>query len=252
MSQTPTSIIEACHESSGLEIRADLTAAHAHVWEKLAAPGTWWNGAERLAIAEIVGAALDDSNPVPPWESASAAGHLPGSALLRSELQDAVYRLAVHAGTLTEDWYLKMRDATGITPEQWVEAIEVTISVASVLRFAQLAGIDRPAFPVSIEGEPSRQGQPSRPAKHHWVPVVHLEDKTPELAPFYDGLPAVAPVIRALSSVPAAMDTLATLSSAQYIPTAEMVDLNWSRGTLSRRQIEFVAGRLSAHRECFY
>ena len=47
---------------------------------------------------------------------------------------------------------------------------------------------------------------------------------TPELA-FYDGLPAVPPVIRALSSVPSAMDTLATLSSAQYIPTREMIDL---------------------------
>ena len=130
--------------------------------------------------------------------------------------------------------------------------IEVAMSVASVLRFAQLAGLERPEFPAALNGEPSRQDQPSKPAKHHWVPVVHLEDMTPELAPFYEGLPAVAPVIRALSSVPAAMDTLATLSSAQYIPTREMVDLNWSRGTLSRRQIEFVAGRLSALRECFY
>ena len=48
------------------------------------------------------------------------------------------------------------------------------------------------------------------------------------------------------------MAALFLLSSAQYIPMQEMADLNWSRGTLSRRQIEFVAGRLSAHRECFY
>ena len=75
---------------------------------------------------------------------------------------------------------------------------------------------------------------------------------TPELEPFYQGLPVIAPVIRALSSVPAAMDTLSVLSNAQYIPNREMIDLNWSRGTLSRRQMEFVAGRLSAHRECFY
>ena len=84
MSHTPTSIIEACHESSGLEIRADLTAAHAHVWEKLAAPGTWWNGAERLAIAKIVSAAIADGNPVPPWESSAATGHLPSSDVLSS------------------------------------------------------------------------------------------------------------------------------------------------------------------------
>ena len=252
MTATPSSIVEECHASSKLPIRADLTAAHAHVWEKLAAPVTWWNSSERLAIAEIVGAALDDPDPIPPWESASSSGRVASNALLSSELQDAVYRLAVHAGTLTEEWYSKMRDATGITPQQWVEVIEVAISVASVFRFSQLAGIERPAFPAAIKGDPSRQGQPSKPAKHHLVPVVHLEDMTPELAPFYDGLPALPPVIRALSSVPSAMDTLATLSSAQYIPTREMVDLNWTRGTLTRRQIEFVAGRLSAHRECFY
>ena len=170
----------------------DLTAAHAHVWEKLAAPGTWWNGGERLAIAEIVGAALDDPLPIPPWESPSLSGRFSRNALLSSELQDAIYRLTVHAGTLTEEWYSKMRDATGITPQQWVEVIEVAISVTSVFRFSQLAGIERPAFPSPIEGEPLRQEQPSKPAKHHWVPVVHLEDMTPELAPFYDGLPAAS------------------------------------------------------------
>ncbi len=252
MSQTPTSIIQSCHESSGLEIRPDLTAAHAHVWEKLAAPGTWWNGVERLAIAEVVRTALDDKEPPPPWVSASSSGRVAHNPALRSQLQDAVYRLTRHAGTLTEDWYLSMRDATAITHQQWVEVIDVVISVASVLRFAQLAGIDRPEFPTALDGEPLRQEQPSKPANHHWVPVVHLEDMTTELEPFYEGLPVIAPVIRALSSVPAAMDTLSVLSGAQYIPNREMVDLNWTRGTLSRRQMEFVAGRLSAHRECFY
>ncbi len=252
MTKTPTSLIELSHEATNLHIRSDLTEAHAHVWEKLAAPGTWWNGSERLAVAEVVRVALGDSDPVPPWDSASKSGRLPNSSRISSELQDAVYRLAVHAGTLTEGWYQKMRDATGVTPQQWVEIIEVTISVASVLRFAQLAGIDSPDFPEPLQGQPTRQTQPSKPAKHHWVPVVHLEDSTPELAPFYNGLPALAPVIRALSSVPAAMDTLFTLGDAQYIPMREMVDMNWTRGTLSRRQIELVAGRLSAHRECFY
>ena len=147
MTKTPTSLIESSHEATDLHIRSDLTAAHAHVWEKLAAPGTWWNGSERLAVAEVVRVALGDSDPVPPWDSASKSGRLPNDSVISSELQDAVYRLAVHAGTLTESWYQKMRDATGVTPQQWVEIIEVTISVASVLRFAQLAGIDSPDFP---------------------------------------------------------------------------------------------------------
>ena len=80
MTATPSSIVEERHAASELPIRADLTAAHAHVWEKLAAPGTWWNGGERLAIAEIVGAALDDPLPIPPWESPSLSGRFSRNA----------------------------------------------------------------------------------------------------------------------------------------------------------------------------
>ena len=60
MTQTPTSIIQACHEASDLEVRPDLTTAHAYVWEKLAAPGTWWNGAERLACLLYTSDAADE------------------------------------------------------------------------------------------------------------------------------------------------------------------------------------------------
>ena len=252
MTTTPGALIKSSHNSSSVSVRADLTSAHIEVWEALASPGTWWTGHERLAIAQIIRIAIEEEQTVPPWESASSLGRLTETGPLSAELQDAIYRLAAHAGTLTEDWYSRLRDATAITPEQWVEVIEIAASVVSVLRFAEVLGLEKPDFPPAIGGEPSRKTQPSKPAKHHWVPVVHLEEMTEELAPYYQGLTILPPVVRALSSVPSAMAVLFLLSSAQYIPMQEMADLNWSRGTLSRRQIEFVAGRLSAHRECFY
>ena len=39
----------------------------------------------------------------------------------------------------------------------------------------------------------------------------------------------------------------------RYLPTAALLgDLDWSRGTLDRRQIELVAALTSLHNECFY
>ena len=36
--------------SPRLPIREDLAAAHARAWELIARPGTWWDGAARVAI----------------------------------------------------------------------------------------------------------------------------------------------------------------------------------------------------------
>jgi hypothetical protein len=42
------------------------------------------------------------------------------------------------------------------------------------------------------------------------------------------------------------------LADAQYIPDAEMVDPKWTRGTLSRVDMELLATRVSFSRECHY
>ena len=39
------------HVSSPVAIRADLAKAHARAWERIGRPGTWWDGAARVAIA---------------------------------------------------------------------------------------------------------------------------------------------------------------------------------------------------------
>ena len=45
------------YAAATVPVRADLTAAHEHLWQNLAEPGTWWTGAERVAIAADVRAA---------------------------------------------------------------------------------------------------------------------------------------------------------------------------------------------------
>ena len=58
--------------------------------------------------------------------------------------------------------------------------------------------------------------------------------------------------MQAFTSVPAELDRLWMLAAAQYIPNLEMVDPQWTRGTLSRPQMELVAARISQLQECFY
>jgi hypothetical protein len=60
-----------------------------------------------------------------------------------------------------------------------------------------------------------------------------------------------ANVIRALSLVPDAVRQLLDLSAAHYISMDNFMDLTWGR-SLSRPQMELIADRVSALRECFY
>jgi len=246
-------LVRDAYGRSAFDVRADLVEAHSRVWERIGLPGTWWGASERGAIARTVRAALCDTDPLAPWVAPSTdPGRLDAEPDLDPKVQDAVYRLTLHAATLTEDWYRQVLDDTAITPEQWVEIIEVVISVVCVDRFAEMIDAPAPAFPRPQTGEPSRVRPPARPARHHWVPVLHVEDATDEFAMYGPSPTLVPPVVRALTLVPSAKATLDELGSAQYIPHREMVDLNWTRGPLDRRQVELVAGRLSALRECFY
>src|SRR5207249_196008 len=46
------------YDSAAVPVREDLVLAHARQWERLARPGTWWTGAERVAIAGEVRSAV--------------------------------------------------------------------------------------------------------------------------------------------------------------------------------------------------
>jgi hypothetical protein len=82
-------------------------------------------------------------------------------------------------------------------------------------------------------------GPATAAAKLNWVPVAVPADGT-------------AAVVQALTAVPDANRALWSLADVQYIPDEEMVDPRWTRGTLSRPEMELVAVSVSAGRECHY
>lgn len=224
---------------SPLRIRPDLIAAQVAAWRHVTSPGASWTGVERAAIAETTLAALDDPDPLPPWVSPSSAGRtVPAAEILPEAVTDAVYRIARHASSLTDGWYQTQLEL-GIDPFAYVEMVGVVVAVAAVDGFYRASGLERPPLPTPVAGVPSGDHPPVEPATLNWVPVAVPADRT-------------AAVVQGLSAAPDEVANVRRLAAAQYIPFDEMGELGWSRGTLSRSEMELVAARLSAARECFY
>ena len=64
-----------------MPVRADLADAHRLAWEHIAAPGTWWSGAERVELASTALLAIADPDPPPPWIPVSSTGRLPSNLI---------------------------------------------------------------------------------------------------------------------------------------------------------------------------
>jgi hypothetical protein len=190
-------------------------------------------------MAQVALAALDDTEALPPWESPTQTGRaMPGAELLPDAVVDAVYLIARHAATLTDDWY-RTQLARGIDPFAYVEMVGVVVAVAAVDGFFRAVGLERPPLPPPVAGRPHGRHPEVEAATLNWVPVAVPADQQ-------------AAVVQGLSAAPAEWDNVKRLAAAQYVPVDEMGELAWSRGTLSRADMEFIAARLSAARECFY
>lgn len=221
------------------EVRQDLVRAHNQAIAALSKPGTWWTGAQRRELAITAQLAISESEPVAPWVGVSTvANKLPASLTAPKIAHDVMYRISRHAATLTREWYEKV--TAEINPLAFVELCGIACTIAPVMAFRRSLGL--PALEVG----PAESGQPSNKepdsivaAQLNWVPVVGPADKD-------------AAVVQAFTAVPETNRLIWAMADAQYIPDKEMVDPNWTRGTLSRVQMELIATRVSQQRECFY
>ena len=221
------------------EVRQDLVRAHNQAIAALSKPGTWWTGAQRRELAITAQLAISESEPVAPWVGVSTvANKLPASLTAPKIAHDVIYRISRHAATLTRDWYEKV--TAEINPLAFVELCGIACTIAPVMAFRRSLGL--PAIEVGL----AESGQPSNKepenivaAQLNWVPVVGPADKD-------------AAVVQAFTAVPETNRVIWAMADAQYIPDKEMIDPNWTRGTLSRVQMELIATRVSQQRECFY
>src|SRR5262249_26395089 len=124
------------YSAAGVPIRQDLHAAHGALWEHVGAPGTWWSGAERVAIvaesraAEHCALCRERKAALSPQ---TVAGQHERSAALPAAAVEVIHRLRTDPGRLSRAWYEQIR-AAGLSEEQYVELVALV---------AMAAGVDR-------------------------------------------------------------------------------------------------------------
>jgi hypothetical protein len=223
-----------------VNVRDDLADAHRLAWEHLAEPGSWFTGEQRLELATTVMVAIADVEPLPPWVGVSVAGRLPDDHAAPAMAHDVAYRIARHAGTMTDDVYRTTIDEIGELP--YVELCGIVSTVAAIVHFCRNIGTDVPPLPEPVPGHPTgeRPDELVQPA-YNWVPVAAPAD-------------ALAAVVQAYTAVPGELRNTWRMADAQYMPEGEMRHADWSRrpGGLTRAQMELVAARVAQLRECFY
>ena len=240
------------YRDAPVPVRDDLRAAHRRAWERLARPGTWWTGAERVAIAAEVRQAercalcQQRKNALSPrvvdgsHESVSA---VPEAAV------DVIHQVTVDPRRLSRTLFEKSL-AQGLRDAEYVEIIGVAVTVLSIDQFCRGLGVSLRPLPEPRSGEPSRRRPPGARPEGAFVPMIRERRARGAEADLYPMFRA-GNVIRALSLVPDEVRGLLDLSAAHYLTPEQMIDLRAGRA-LDRAQIELIAGRVSARNECFY
>lgn len=234
-----------------LPIPDTMRAAHRRAWECLAEPGTWWTGAERVAIAAEVRAArscaLCHERKAALSPHAVAGEHAASDALPAAAVE-AAHRIASDPGRLTRAWYEKTL-AAGLSDAQYVELLGVVVTVVDLDALHRGLGVAPEPLPAPRAGEPTR-ARPPAVSEGAWVPWIALDSA--QARALFEGRPRVPNVARALSLVPDAVRQLKELSEAHYLPIDDVIDPRARLRALSRPQMELIAGRVSALNECFY
>lgn len=246
-------LIEYSH--APVPVRVDLRAAHERAWQRLASPGAWWSGAERVAIAEHVRAAaactlcIERKASLSPF---SCDGRHDGPEGLPGTAVDAIHRLVTDPGRLSKKWYASL-EGDGLSSERYVELLGVVVTVVSIDSFCGGLALPLHPLPEPLPGEPSRYRPEGVEEGGAWVPWIAGGGEARAERDLFEGLPGRSGnVIRAMSLVPDEVRTLNDLSAAHYMAPGDAMDPRWSPFVIDRLQIELLAGRVSALRECFY
>jgi hypothetical protein len=242
------------YASAPFPIRDDLAAAHIRAWARIARPGTWWDGAERVAIAAETRNALSCTlcrrrkevlSPLAIEGPHDSLGRLPEIVV------EVVHRLVTDPGRLGEGWY---RDviARGLTEEQYVEIVSVVAHIVAIDTMARGLGIDMPALPNPKPGSPWHHRPEGAKAGGAWVPWVEPADAGEVEAGIYPSDRLPANIMKAMSLVPAEVRSFFDLVTHQYLPGEVMRDFSREYRAISHAQIELLAARVSALNRCLY
>tara|TARA_R110001599_G_scaffold353817_1_gene598889 strand:+ start:10397 stop:11137 length:741 start_codon:yes stop_codon:yes gene_type:complete len=241
------------YDNSPYPIRTGLAPAYQKYWGALARPGTWFSGAERVAIAGEVRNALncpfcaERKAALSPY--AVKGEHLCGP-VLDARVVDAVHRVITDQSRITQA-YIDDNAANGLSEERYVELVGVAVTVFSIDEFNRALGLPLEPLPQAEAGNPECY-RPAQ-AKHGtgYVAMIPADGATGREADLWQH--RTANVLRALTLVPNAVREWMAVGDEQYLSMTGMAQFGTFPGrALNRMQTEVVAGRVSSYNECFY
>jgi hypothetical protein len=240
------------YAAAGVPVRDDLRQTHLALLEHLRRPGSWFTGAERLAIAAESRHAL--ACPLCRRRKASLSPEHPNGEHARvSDLPEALveiaHRIRLDPQRLSREWFDRVLRA-GLEEGAYVELVGIVAFTAGLDHFCRALGIAPFGLPDPVPGEPSRHRPANARAGTGWVAMLAPEDAIGPEAGLYESA-FVPNIARALSLVPDHVRVLQMETASHYVAMADIPNPGVRRD-LDRRQIELVAARVSALNECFY
>ncbi|MBX3499869.1 MAG: hypothetical protein KF889_10525 [Alphaproteobacteria bacterium] len=240
-------------------IRRDLAAAQAQAWSEVGEPGTWWNGAERVAIAAETRRAaqcrLCAARKVALSPSMAAGDHdTPG--VLPAPAIEAIHRIRTDPGRLGHGWYRGIVEA-GLDEERYVELVSVIAITVAVDTFRRASGLEPWRLPAPKPGMPTRRRPTGAKPGVAWMATLLPDDCTAEDPDLYQAQPGPRRrgggyVHHALSLVPRSMMHWWDMFEVMYLPSAAMRDFAREYRAVSHAQIELLASRVAALNQCVY
>ena len=242
-----------------MQIRADLMAAEAQAWHGIGHPGTWWTGADRIAIAAetrharqcpLCAVRRDALSPAAVAGDHRSLGGLPAAAV------EAIHRIRTDPGRLSERWFRQVLHG-GLREEPYVELVSIVAITVAVDTFRSAAGLPLLELPAASAGEPSRVRPRGARRDVAWMATLAPEDRTDDDPDLYREHPGPrerygANIHRALSLVPHAMMQWWDLMECLYQTSAMMRDFGREYRAVTHAQIELLAARVAAINQCHY
>ena len=243
------------YSDSPYSIRADIPAAHRSYWRKLARPGSWWTGAERVEIARASRAALDCALCRERKEALSpygGQGSHDGDTDLPERAIDAVHRVVTDQNRITRRYVDDNATSGALSKGAYVEMVGIVVAMVSIDEFHRALGLELEPLPSPEPGDITRYEPAVLSDDIGFVPTVPPEGGVGNEADLWPG--GRAPnVVRALTLVPDALRDWRELGTAQYLSFEGMANfVKDDARSINRMQVELIAGRVSAVNECFY
>jgi len=242
------------YTGSTVAIRADIAVAHRDFWQKLGRPGSWWTGAERIAIAKASRDALscgycrDISRSLSPYGVKGEHTSVPG---LSATAIDAVHRVVNHAGRITRSW-VEDNTTKWLSKAQYVELVGIVVCVLSIDEFHRCLDLPLEPLPPAQAGEITRYVPDVLRDDIGFVPTIPKDGAVGLEHDLWPG-GVSANVLRALTSVPQALRDWLAISAAQYLAVERMGNMvRDEKRSIDRMQMELIAARVSSINECFY